>query len=307
MIVYKATNKTNGKVYIGLTTKSLAKRRAGHHHEAKKLNSQLAFHRAIRKYGRDGFSWEVIEELEDTESLLAREIYWIDYYGSFGKNGYNMTTGGEGTFGYKVPQKTIDRIVKSRTENDSWLRGSQIGTSKLKEEDVLKIKDLIVEGFLDGDIAEMFDVARITISGIRRGLRWVRLGEDVSYMETTDTKYTDKFNKEDILEIKQMIKEGVSHDIIAERFNTTETTVSNIKMSKIYSHIGEDVSMYKSLRPGKAKLTEQDVREIRILLRDTKLLQREIGEIYSVDGRTINSINKNHTWKHVEINEKEAM
>ena len=55
--------------------------------------SNTKFHRALRKYGKDGFIWEVIEEV-DNDKLNEREIYWISYYNSY-KQGYNSTTGGD--------------------------------------------------------------------------------------------------------------------------------------------------------------------------------------------------------------------
>jgi hypothetical protein len=48
----------------------------------------------MKKYGVENFS---IEEIEccSAEEASEREIYWIEYYGSF-KNGYNATRGGDG-------------------------------------------------------------------------------------------------------------------------------------------------------------------------------------------------------------------
>lgn len=46
----------------------------------------------MKKYGTDAFSIELIEE---TDSPLERERFWIEYFGSF-KNGYNATIGGDG-------------------------------------------------------------------------------------------------------------------------------------------------------------------------------------------------------------------
>lgn len=53
MIVYKATNKLNDKVYIGITTKTLRHRMSIHKKDAKVKNTY--FYRAIRKYGFDNF------------------------------------------------------------------------------------------------------------------------------------------------------------------------------------------------------------------------------------------------------------
>jgi len=93
--IYKATNICNGKVYIGYTKHGLA-RSIGHIY-AKKTNNP--FHNAIRKYGKENFSWEIIYQSKDQEHTLnAMEPYFIKEYNSFidfeNSNGYNATLGG---------------------------------------------------------------------------------------------------------------------------------------------------------------------------------------------------------------------
>ena len=92
--IYKATNKINGKIYIGYTN-NYSKRKRDHKYEAVNNNYKYNFHHAIRKYGWNNFDWEVICQSLDGEYLLKEmEPYFIKYYDSFGKNGYNMTLGG---------------------------------------------------------------------------------------------------------------------------------------------------------------------------------------------------------------------
>lgn len=90
--IYKITNKINNKVYIGQTVQNENKRWY-HHLEDAKLGSQLKFHKALNKYGKDNFNWEIIEEVPN-EILNGREIYWINFYNSY-KDGYNSTPGGD--------------------------------------------------------------------------------------------------------------------------------------------------------------------------------------------------------------------
>ena len=53
-IVYKVTNKENGNIYIGATTKSIKERKKDHILKAKK-NSSNKFHSAIKIYGEESF------------------------------------------------------------------------------------------------------------------------------------------------------------------------------------------------------------------------------------------------------------
>lgn len=90
--IYKITNKINNKIYIGQTIQKPSNRWYHHLCDAH-LGSDLKFHRALRKYGREHFKLEVLEEVDDC-LLNEREIYWINYFDSF-HNGYNSTTGGD--------------------------------------------------------------------------------------------------------------------------------------------------------------------------------------------------------------------
>lgn len=89
-IVYKITNKVNGKSYIGQTRYTVEFRWKQHQH--KKDNTY--FHNAIHKYGVENFSIEVLEEC-DVELLNSREIFYIAKFDTF-SNGYNLTIGGNG-------------------------------------------------------------------------------------------------------------------------------------------------------------------------------------------------------------------
>ena len=93
-IIYKATNLINGKVYIGQTTNPLEQRVKQHFF---KKDDGTYFHNALKKYGQDGFKWDVIDYADNEDDLSKKEIYWIAYYESFlDKNkGYNSTSGGE--------------------------------------------------------------------------------------------------------------------------------------------------------------------------------------------------------------------
>jgi group I intron endonuclease len=110
MIVYKVINKINNKVYIGQTSKTLENRIKSHIKEANN-NSNLLLHKAIRKYGIDNFSWEIIKHCSTVQELNDTEIATIKLYKSI-ENGYNITKGGVGILGYKHTDKTKSKISK---------------------------------------------------------------------------------------------------------------------------------------------------------------------------------------------------
>lgn len=63
--------------------------------------------------GLENFTFEVIEEV-DNSLLNDREIFWIKECNSLSPNGYNLTTGGEGTPGYSRPQTVEEREKRKK-------------------------------------------------------------------------------------------------------------------------------------------------------------------------------------------------
>ena len=90
MIVYKITDKTNGKVYIGQTTRSLKKRWDEHC----KLNLCPLIHAAILKHGVENFTVEQIDSATSRDELDLKEQHWIKHYDCISPKGYNLTSGG---------------------------------------------------------------------------------------------------------------------------------------------------------------------------------------------------------------------
>lgn len=135
--IYKITNTINSKSYIGQTIQNVKERFYQHcATKCSKAVSNMAIHRAIKKYGKSNFTVEVIEEI-DSANLNDRERYWIKYYNSY-NNGYNSTKGGQD--GCK-PFKDLDveSIIKEYNTGKS-LR--TLGT--IFKVDKQTIKDLLI-------------------------------------------------------------------------------------------------------------------------------------------------------------------
>lgn len=100
MFIYRLTNQINNKVYIGLTKKKPKYRLAEHVKSAEK-GSGWFIHAAIRKYGIENFSFEVIYQIitQDKKDLIDAEIYFIKEHNCCildgREKGYNMTRGGQ--------------------------------------------------------------------------------------------------------------------------------------------------------------------------------------------------------------------
>lgn len=113
-IVYKITNNLTGKSYIGATVTKLNERWNRHTSDAMTEKDGQAIHAAIRKYGVENFTIEIIEEHPDDKYVFeVLEPKYIQEYKTYGNDGYNMTLGGDGWLGMKHSQETKDKISKA--------------------------------------------------------------------------------------------------------------------------------------------------------------------------------------------------
>ena len=87
MVIYKTTNLVNGKQYIGRDS----------HNNPNYLGSGPLLKKAIKKYGKENFKKEVIEECSSFEQMVEREEHWLNYY-DVGNNPmfYNLQNSGTG-------------------------------------------------------------------------------------------------------------------------------------------------------------------------------------------------------------------
>lgn len=100
-IIYKITNLINKKVYIGKTCRNITTRWNEHWSCAFNKEDNIYLHNAMRKYGKNNFQIEQIDEADTIEKLNEKEQYYIAYYHSQNKNkGYNLTNGGDGNSKY---------------------------------------------------------------------------------------------------------------------------------------------------------------------------------------------------------------
>lgn len=119
-IIYKAT-RPNGKCYVGQTIESLETRKRNHKSSSKIHGFKFA--NAIKKYGIDGFNWEVICEGILEKHLDEYEIWYIDFYCSY-RVGYNCNEGGGGQRGFKHSDATKEKIRKTKigTKHTNYIR-----------------------------------------------------------------------------------------------------------------------------------------------------------------------------------------
>ncbi|YP_009966833.1 homing endonuclease [Salmonella phage Se-J] len=86
--------RVNGQPYVGQTRKSFQQRLSEHLSEARRGNKTYLYN-AIRKYGEESVTYEILEECP-VEYLNDREIFYIDSLEAhFSKGGLNILKGGQ--------------------------------------------------------------------------------------------------------------------------------------------------------------------------------------------------------------------
>lgn len=125
MHIYKITNTTNGKIYIGQTVQKNPKLRWYSHLADARRGKKSYLLDSIRKYGESSFVWEIIDTACSVEELNIKEQCWVDYYKKQGITVYNNRQAG----GNKTHSaESIERMRKAQklrhatTEVGGWKR-----------------------------------------------------------------------------------------------------------------------------------------------------------------------------------------
>jgi len=123
-MIYKATNKENGKSYIGATCHSIEQRQLDHIERALR-EEDGKFQNAIATYGKDAFEWTVIDTASSTNELAEKEKRYILNY-STKEDGYNSDSGGgfqKEVYQYDVYTgfllNTFDKLNEAATSVDA--------------------------------------------------------------------------------------------------------------------------------------------------------------------------------------------
>lgn len=103
----------NGKAYLGITTQTARSRFTDHCAEAARLKRDKPrggslLHHALNKYPGQA-TLEVLVIADDWDYLCDLERRAIKAFGTQKPHGYNLTDGGEGTPGYRMPPESRER------------------------------------------------------------------------------------------------------------------------------------------------------------------------------------------------------
>lgn len=185
--IYKIENKINGKVYIGQSNNI---QRRFQEHQTKGETSRIPVDIAIQKYGKDNFTYTVIEETT-IDKLNQAEEFWIDYFNSV-ETGYNCSKGGS--------QQSI---------------GENNGKAKLTEQDVIEIRIAYNNHLKQKDVYEKYkDIVSFSyFQNLWQGRSWSHVMPEV-FTEENKQYYiynnsnggngaSAKFSDEEVVKIRE--------------------------------------------------------------------------------------------------------
>lgn len=126
--IYLIAHVPTGRVYVGQTTAEPPQKRwTAHIYAAFRRIPRSAIALAIKKYGADQFSFDVIAAVPSKQSLDDLERAWIVALRARDRRyGFNITVGGfGGTTGRILPPETIKRIADKKRGQKVSAEGRQ--------------------------------------------------------------------------------------------------------------------------------------------------------------------------------------
>lgn len=177
--VYLTTNKINGKRYIGQR-----------YYDTKEkwklyLGSGKILKDAIKKYGRDKFTVEILENCKTKESLNNREKYWIKKYNAITSDSfYNIAMGGDGgnvIAGYSEERRNELKALHSKRSKEYIPSCENSLMAKISKEQFDKIIEMMIDGLYDSEICDKLNIKRTTISDIRHHRTWCNYTKDIEF------------------------------------------------------------------------------------------------------------------------------
>lgn len=148
--VYAHINKTNNKIYVGITSQIPEKRWLN----GKGYSYNSYFNNAIKKYGWNNFEHEIIanklteQEAKNFEKLLIAKFELMN-----STYGYNLTQGGNGTLGYHHTKETKEKLSQASKNMSKEQRENLIkfNTGKKHSEQTIKKMKLAHHGKYKGE------------------------------------------------------------------------------------------------------------------------------------------------------------
>lgn len=292
--IYKFTNSVNGKVYVGSSV-NLKQRLAVHKSTLRSNTHDSSYlQRAYNKYGENNFTFEIIEYCNES-IIVEREQHWIDETKCYERSmGYNRRRNAENNLGMEYAEKVNMRF-----------KGSS-----LNKEQVIDIKLMLRDTQITQvQISEIFNVDDSCINNIASDITFAHTiitDEDkLDYNKYEGVSFerkmaNSKLTQNEVRDIKLFLRDydDIAPKTIGEIFNVTQATIMSIKNNKKHKRVvitdedQLDIEKYNvsEIKRKKRLLSKEEVREIKLLLRDTDLMQKDIAVLFNIAKNRVSDI-----------------
>jgi group I intron endonuclease len=240
--IYRIINKIDGKSYVGQYCKDNPRQRfTNHKSRARKEDASEYLYRAIRKYGVENFDFTLIC-ICDNKELNDLEIKYIKEFNTFGQNGYNMTTGGQGVRDFKHSPETIERLRISSTgkfpDEETRKRISEglmgHGCSEETREKMRKASTGVIKKPETIEKLRLASTGRVVSKETGEKLSMALKGKSKSAEHIDKIKAIKrKLSQEDVKYIREN-PDNLTGVELAEKYNSSRASISRIINNKRY-------------------------------------------------------------------------
>lgn len=291
----------NEVFYVGIGTKNksnstlLIYRRAYTHY-----NRNIYWQRIVNK---TEYRVEIICETDEWEFIKEKEKEFIALYGRANLNLgtlCNLTDGGEGSIGRIPTEKFKQAMAKRRGIPLSEGHKQKIINARIENPRIIsKETRLKISQNNSGRIVKEETKETLSLKAIQRHQQGIYKGTAAKGSNASNARLTE----EQVLEIKELLLNHVPLRTIAKEFGIKINTVVNIYKGNSWSHLtGFNREIAVDRRRGfneRSKLTPDDVREIKKLLKEGNILQKDIAAKFGVARNHISNINTGTSWSNI--------
>lgn len=249
--IYKIKCLKNKKIYIG-SSKDTIKRWNTHKCLLRKNKHHCSrLQKAWNKYGEQNFSFYIIEILPTSDFLIDKEQFWIDYYDSYNL-GFNGRPKAENNHHHvwtdeqraaqskRMTGRKINMTQEQKHLRSIQFRGENNTKSILNEDYVRDIVLMSNNGMNAMAIGRRLGINHSTVMNVLDRRTWNHVTSDLDIKKPSPKGSghpNSKLTENQVLEIKQRIKNGETQKNIAKDYDIAAGTVGNIKRGESWSHL----------------------------------------------------------------------
>ena len=286
-IIYKITNKKNGKFYIGSTIDK--SRRWEDHKRMLKNNCHNNPHlqNTWNKYSNNDFEFSIIEKVQDKNNLLDREDFYIKYINYYTpKKLYNIARDAKAPFqGRKHSKETKVKMSEATSGEDHPMYGKH-HSEKAKEK-------------------------MSKSSSGKNNPNYGKHHSEETKRKISEAQKGKKLSEEHRQKLSEA-KKGENHPMYGkhhsketkQKISKAEKGEKNHNYGKEFSEkhkrrISENHANFSGENHPNAELTAKKVKVILHLSKGNSFTHKEIGKMYGVSGSTISSVVTGKSWPHI--------